>query len=133
MTTTNPDGQGDGAPFTVPILAQISQDVIVSPGVLQLSNVEPAKGATLHAELLALVPGAKLKVLAARLEGDASEDLELIVTPVAPDEDGRAQRHQIAFKSKPSLKAAHFRGTAVFETDDPQMPRISVPYAGSSR
>ena len=133
MTTTNADGQGDGAPFTVPILAQISPDVIVSPGVLQLSNVEAAKGATLHAELLALVPGAKLKVLAARLEGDASEDLELVVTPVSADEDGRAQRHQIEFRSKPSLKAAHFRGTAVFETDDPRNPRISVPYAGSSR
>lgn len=132
LSTTTADGTGVGAPFTVPILAQIAPDVVVSPGVLQLSNVDHEKGATLHAELLALVPGAKLKVLGTRLEGDASADLELVVTPDLPDEDGRAQRHQIEFRSKPSLRAANFRGTAIFETDDARMPRISVPYAGSS-
>jgi hypothetical protein len=132
LTTTTADGTGDGAVFTVPILAQIAADVIVSPGVLQLTNVDRAQGGKLNAELLTLVPGAKLKVLSARLEGDASADLELVVTPEKPDEQGRAQRHQILLKSKPSLKADHFRGTAVFETDDERWPRISVPYAGSS-
>jgi hypothetical protein len=133
LSTTNADGTGDGAAFSVPILAQVAPDIVVSPGILQLSNVDRSTGATLRAELLALVPGARVKVLATRLEGEASDDLELTVEASAPDEFGRAQRHEITFRAKPGLKAAYFRGTAVFETDDPGLPRIAVPYAGSSR
>jgi len=117
----------------VPILAQIAPDIIVSPGVLQMSIVDRAQGGSLEAELLALVPGAKIRVLSARLEGDDSADLELITTPTAPDEDGRAQRHLLTLRTKSSLKLGPFHGRAVIETDDPHMPRIVVPYAGSSR
>ncbi|MDZ4772617.1 MAG: DUF1573 domain-containing protein [Planctomycetota bacterium] len=133
LSTTTADGTGDGAQFSVPILAQIAPDIIVSPGVLQMSIVDRAQGGSLEAELLALVPGAKIRVLSARLEGDDSADLELITTPTAPDEDGRAQRHLLTLRTKSSLKLGPFHGRAVIETDDPHMPRIVVPYAGSSR
>ncbi|MBL8860196.1 MAG: DUF1573 domain-containing protein [Planctomycetes bacterium] len=133
LSTTRDDGEGEGAAFSVPILAQIVNDIVVNPGVLQLVNVDRARGAEMRAELLVLVPGGKIRVLAARLEGTASGELELIANPIDPDDEGRARVHEIVFKAGAALNTADFRGLAVFETDDPNMPRVTVPYAGTSR
>lgn len=132
LTTTGLDGTGDGAAFTVPILAQIVTDIVVHPGVLQFQNLDRARGGRAEAEVLALVPGARVRVLASHLEGEASDDLVLEVVPVDPGDDQRAKRHAIRLSSKPSLSAAAFHGTLVLELDDPATPRITIPYAGNS-
>lgn len=133
LSTTGSDGTGRGPAFSVPILAQITPDVLVVPGILQLSNVDPARGAEMQAELVALVPGTQLAVRSARLEGEGSQGLELVVEPVAPDETQRAARFAVVFRAKPGLPSGNFRGTAIFETDHPDFARVSVPYAGSVR
>ena len=132
LSTSRADGTGVGSAFSVPILAQIVGDIVVNPGVLQLTNVDRAQGGEMRAELLVLVPGGKIRVTAARLEGSGEGDLELVANPVDPDDEGRARVHAIVLRAKAGLKAAEFHGSAVFETDDPHMPRVTVPYAGSS-
>ncbi len=133
LRTTGPDGTGTGPAFHVPILAQISPDVSIAPGVLQLQVADRERGAELHAELRALVPGARFAIRAARLEGEATTGLELEARPLDADEDGRATSFDVVLRAKPGLPAGNFHGLAVFETDSAETPRVTAPFAGAVR
>jgi hypothetical protein len=126
LGTTNPDGAGVGQPFEVPVRAQVVTDCVVNPRVLLLAR---APGATLEAELVALAPGARVGLRAARVEGAGTATFTLEPQADRPDDGGRAARWtlKLALARPADLPAGNFSGRLVLELDDPALPRLEVP------
>lgn len=130
MRTTAPDGSEGGA-FSVTILAQVVPDIVVHPGILDLASLLPGQGGTRPAEIVSLVPGARVRVTGTRVEGDDAADFTIETKPIDPDESGKSQRHSLVLKCRPERKPGAFRGVVVIEFDSKETPRITVPFAGS--
>lgn len=133
LTTTNADGKGDGAPFTVPILAQVVTDVICEPIMLAKSDVESAAGATLKAEVQALVPGARVKVLDVALEGTDVQRFHASTKPVSPDENGSAAKHALELEVPAGTAIGTYAGKVVVAIDAPMQSKVEVPFTVTVR
>ncbi len=129
MTTTNADGKGDGATFTVPILAQIVTDVVIDPLSLAKNDVDGQSGATLDAQVKALVPGARVRVLAVALEGERSSVLRVESTPISPDAEGRAERHALKLIVPPGTPPGVYSGKISVAIDAELQHTVTVPYS----
>lgn len=129
FTTTRADGTTEGQQFQVPIRAQVVTDCIVEPRVLTLSRGDGV--ATVL--LMALVPGARVQVNSARVEGGASDVLHAEWEPVDADDSGRASRWRLRLSPRGELPPDGFSGKLVIELDDPLLPRLEVPYAAPPR
>jgi hypothetical protein len=132
LSTTSPDGT-EGAPFSVPILAQVTQEVVVHPPLIALGQVDPAQGARFEAEIVALVPGAPVKVISVRREGEGADALSVETKAVSPDEEGRAARHTLALVVPPGLAAGATVGNIVVMLDDETVKKLVVPFTVNVR
>jgi hypothetical protein len=130
LATTGPDGESAGAPLRVPVRAQVVTDCVVEPRVLTL----PAPGdAPLAAELVALAPGARVLVRAARLTGPGAESFTLQVEPLEPDSAGRAARWRLALERLADATAPTGALLLTLELDHELLPRLEVPLAPPRR
>lgn len=117
--------------FEVPIQALVIPDVDVVPSRLVVPRRPLARNPTATSELATLLPGHRLRVVSAHLEGTAAEHLRLTVEPAADDGTGGSTRWILKLAPLASLDVPQFEGEAVLELDDPQFPEIRVPYSGA--
>jgi hypothetical protein len=129
MTTTKDDGSGEGAPFYVPLSAQIAPEVVVRPALFPLKSAKSGEDLVARAELAALVPGERVHVKGTSAKGVGAESLKIECTPTAPDEQGRATQWQVVVSAPPNAKEKAFAGTVTIELDHPRVPKIDVSYS----
>jgi hypothetical protein len=117
-------------PLAVRVRGQVVADVVLDPPALYLRRL--GSGPTrAEAELRALVPGARIAVLASRLEGEGRAALRVEVAPIDPDAAGRSARWRVTLAADPELAPESFRGTLTLELDDPIVKQVDAPYAGA--
>jgi hypothetical protein len=129
LTSTKADGT-PGQVFTVPVLAQITTDVVVHPGVFQLGQIERGKASTLEGELSTLVPGETVKILSSKIVGQASEHMSFDTKALNPDDSGRAARWAFALNVDEKLAEPSFGGVVEITLDSKTTPVLTVTYAG---
>jgi len=128
LSTTGPDGIGEGRPFEVLLVAQGTPDVQILPERLLLA-VPPGGGAErAEAEILSRIPGQRFAVVGARLEGGASERLRVELVPASPDQDGRSGRWLVRLVASEPLVEPAVAGKLVLRLDDSQFPELQAAY-----
>jgi hypothetical protein len=133
MSTTRDDGTGEGPPFSVPVSAQITADVVLHPMLFALKGTKQDPELKAEVELVALVPGERVAVRKATAKGTGSDALKLDWTAQDPDERGRSSKWTIALRTRPEAKVLAFSGTISIELDHPRVAKIDVPYSGIAR
>lgn len=133
LSTSRDGGEREGLPFSVPVSAQIARDVVLHPSLFALHADARGEGALARADLVALVPGERIRVLAASARGASAEALSVGFDPVDPDDAGRASSWRIILRTTRSLQDALFSGTVAITLDHPRVPTIEAPYSASLR
>ncbi len=119
LRATDRDGTGEDGRLEVPVIAQVVPDVVLAKPLITLGAVASSEGALFESELNALVPGAKIKVLATRVESAAPVPLEIETEPIQPDADGRATRWSVRITMPPGAPTGFVSGDVVFVLDEP--------------
>ncbi|MDG1983244.1 MAG: DUF1573 domain-containing protein [Planctomycetota bacterium] len=119
LRTTDREGEGEGGRLTIPAIAQVVPDVVLGKPLITLGAVPSSAGATFESELTALVPGARLKVLATRVESSVPMDLGIQTAPINPDSSGRASVWTVQIAMPPGTAPGFISGDVVFVLDEP--------------
>jgi hypothetical protein len=119
LRTTDRDGTGEDGRLEVPVIAQVVPDVVLAKPLITLGAVASSEGAFFESELNALVPGAKIKVLATRVESAAPVPLEIETEALQPDADGRAALWRVRITMPPGASPGFVSGDVVFVLDEP--------------
>jgi hypothetical protein len=136
LSVSGEDGTGKGQPFQIPVRAQISEDVVAMPPVFLFGAFERAKGATKESELVALVPGERVRAIGMNVfgaQGGVPSEVAAEVTPVEPDADGRAEKWKIVLKASEKMPEGPFSGTLVIALDHPRVKAIRMAFSGTAR
>jgi len=135
LSVSSDDGSGRGPSFDVRVRAQISPDVVLRPPILSFGTVERGKSAVVSGEIVALVPGERVRVTGTRVAGLAGDAAGFAVeaTPVEPGDDGRAERWNLVLTTPASLAEPAFSGTLTIALDHPRVLEIRVPFSGATR
>lgn len=129
LGTTLSDGTGVGQHFEVKVRAQVVEDYVIEPRSVAIPReADGAATATLHA----LVPGARVRIREARLDGGGAASLRAEYEAIAPGDDGAAERWRITVRAVGELPVEAFGGRLVVVLDDPSLPVVEVPYAAPS-
>ncbi len=127
VKTSGPGGVGEGRPLDVKLRWTGVSDVEVAPARMLFLRNGAAGQELASAELITHMPGHRLKVLGHSLRGADESLLRVAIEPYAPDASGRATRWRIALEPSAPLSGA-LEGVLVLELDDPQWPRVEVPF-----
>jgi hypothetical protein len=136
LAVTGEDGTGEGAPFSIPVSAQISPEVVLRPPVLAFGTIAKGTAARVAAELVTLVPGERVIVTSTEVRTEpegAAQWIASETTPVDPGDEGSATHWTIVLQSWPMLEEPLFSGTLVLRTDHPRVGEIRVPFSGAVR
>ncbi|MFN0006917.1 MAG: DUF1573 domain-containing protein [Planctomycetota bacterium] len=136
LSVTGEDGTGEGAPFSIPVSAQISPELVVRPPVLAFGTIAKGTAARVVAELVSLIPGERVLVTSHEIRTEppgAARWIASEATPVDPEDEGSATRWTIVLQSWPKLEEPLFSGTLVLRTDHPHVGEIRVPFSGAVR
>jgi len=118
LSTTDENGQGDEGRLELPVVALVVPDVIPSPRLASLRTFNNSTGAEFTGRIVALVPGARLKVLAARVDGDHAGKYTVTFEPVKAFSDGRALEWTYTVKLGPGHPHGYVAGAVVFELEE---------------
>jgi hypothetical protein len=129
LSTTGPDGTGTGFAHEVPVIGQVVPDIVIEPGVLIFRAAEPGSLPRAEATVAALVPGERVLVRTAELEGTDSEHLRVEATPIDPDENGRATQWKLVIEALEPLRDRAFNGSVNVVTDHARVPSVRAPYS----
>ena len=127
LSTTDDQGEGADGLLQVDVTGSIVPDVMLYPRNLSFGQVQQGQTAQLEAHLKALVPGMRLKVLEARLEGPLADYATAEVTPLGPDGEGRAPQTDVRLELGGEPPVGRLDGTLILMLDDEQTPRIERP------
>lgn len=133
LLTSGPGGQGEGRPLDVQIAGIGVPDLGTTPTSLVFGGPSGENADVAAVEVFTRVPGQRLLVREARIEGDEKASLSAVVTPLEPDELGRSVRWRVELHCDRSLGAKAFGGALVLVLDDPTTPELSVPYMSAAR
>lgn len=134
LATTDAEGQGAGGRFEIAVWASVVPDVVVLPHNLHFGALAPGEGGTLEATLRALVPGARVKVLEAQVEGPRADLFAIDYEPQGyVDDQGRSDRWALRVTSSPEMASGRFAGTLRLRLDDEQTPEVVEEFAGYVR
>lgn len=136
LSVTGEDGTGEGTPFSIPVSAQISPEIVLRPPVLAFGTIAKGTAARVEAELVSLMPGGRVIVTSFELRAEPEGVARWIAseaTPVDPVSDGSATKWTIVLQSWPKLEEPLFSGTLILRTDHPKVPEIRVPFSGAVR
>ncbi len=133
MAVLDEEGQDAGRTFAVPVQALAVPDVEVVPRRLVFPERSLDRQPVARSELATLLPGHRLRVVDARVEGPAAPHLRLTVDPVDGTREGGSARWTIQLETLPTLDVPELEGEVVLEIDDPQFPEVRVAYTGTVR
>ena len=133
LTTRGFEGEQREATFDVHVTGRIVPDVIVDPPALYLDALTRGDTAQAVAELRALIPGARVALLGARVEGQGADLVRVEFEAVDPDAAGRSARWRVTLRTLAEVEPTRFAGEVHLELDDPALPEIVVPFSGALR
>jgi hypothetical protein len=134
LSTTDKAGQGDEGRLLVHVWARVVPDVIIHPEPIHFGLVSATQGGRAQAELRALVPGTRVRVLRASFQGTRAESLQCTFEPVGyVDPEGRCDRWSLSLSAAPGLAPGRFQGTLECLIDDEGTPRVSAALQGVVR
>jgi hypothetical protein len=128
VSSTGPDGTGEGDPLIVAVRARVVPDVVPYPPVLGF--LSPSQGSRPRAEgsLRALAPGHRIKIVDAEILGDVPEGLHISYEPDLPDAEGRSSRWQLVLEAPAGLERDLFTGTLRVMLEDPELDPIEIDF-----
>lgn len=133
LDVSGADGGGEGEPFTLPVRARIVEDVVLLPAALAFGRFDPTEGARVEARVQALVPGERIRVEGAILEGEGVESIEVDWSPIEPDALGRSSTWVLRLRAPPALAGTKLRGKLRVELDHPSLAWVEASLAGELR
>jgi hypothetical protein len=136
LSVSGDDGTGVGLPFQMTARAQISPDVVLRPPVFLFGAFERGKSAKIEGELVALVPGERVRVTGTQVSGiseSAAREITVEAAPIEPGDDGRAEKWKVVMRTSEKLADAAFSGTLVVALDHPRVSEIRVAFFGTTR
>ena len=92
------------------------------------------EGGLAQAEVQALVPGARVRILQTRFEGAGLEPLQCEFAPLGyVDAEGRCDRWSLKLRAPAGMAPGRFQGTLECLLDDEGAPRASAALQGVVR
>lgn len=134
LSTTDDVGEGDTGRLLVHVWARVVPDVVIRADPIHFGLVSAVEGGQAQAELRALVPGARVRVLEASFEGDGIGPLQCKFTPLGyVDSEGRCDRWSLELLAPPGMAPGRFQGTLECLLDDESSARVSAALQGVVR
>ena len=134
LSTTDEDGQGDAGRLLVQVWARVVPDVVIRADPIHFGLVSVEEGGLAQAEVQALVPGARVRILQARFEGAGLEPLQCEFAPLGyVDAEGRCDRWSLKLRAPAGMAPGRFQGTLECLLDDEGAPRASAALQGVVR
>ena len=128
LTTTGPEAAGQGKPLYVKVRWTGADDFEVVPNRLMFLRGAQGEGERAEVELISHAAGQLFKVLRSELQGAEAAHFDTTIEAASPDALGRANRVRVTLRPKAELGQRAANGVLVLELDDPQFPRVEVPY-----
>ncbi|MEL6715490.1 MAG: hypothetical protein AAFP86_17045, partial [Planctomycetota bacterium] len=119
LITTDDDGEGEDGRYRVPYVVQVVPDVSATPSVASFGLVQEGAPARASSELRALVPGARIGVRSATVEGPDGVRFEASYEPEQPDDAGRSARWTVTLAAPDGLPVGKATGVLRLELDEP--------------
>jgi hypothetical protein len=129
LKTSRPAGEGEGRPLDVTVQAIGVADIGCSPTQLTFGAPGSDRGDVAEVELATRVPGQRLAVQVARIEGDDAASLRATVAPIEPDERGASTRWRVQLHCDPALGPKALGGALVLALDDANTPELRIAYS----
>jgi hypothetical protein len=128
LSTTGPDGEGEGEPYTVEVRLTGVADVEIRPTRLLLRPLTLGELPRGEVQLFSHLTGHRLLIEGATVEGPGAEKLLVELRPDLPDDDGRSATWTIVLQASKALGPDPMMGVLKLTLDDPQHPELTVPY-----
>jgi hypothetical protein len=134
LSTTDDAGEGDKGRLLVHVWARVVPDVVIRADPIHFGLVSAVEGGQAQAELRALVPGTRVRILETRFEGAGLGPLQCRFTPLGyVDSEGRCDRWGLELLAPPGMAPGRFQGTLECLLDDEGSPRVSAALQGVVR
>jgi hypothetical protein len=117
-------------PYRLDALGQGLPDVEVRPSRVILRGFQGDGGAQASTHVVTNVPGARLRIVDAQVDGSEAERIAVTFSAVEPDPQGRSDRWQVEVAALPGIESERFSGRIRLLTDDAQTPELELTYAG---
>lgn len=119
LAVSDSDGNGDAGRLEIPVEIRIGPDNFLDPGMVTFGAMAKGSEKTVSARLNGLVPGSKIGIKEARIEGQNSEFLSVQQTVIRPDEEGRSQTWQFDVTISKSHPLGYLGAELVLVLDEP--------------
>jgi len=128
LSTSGPDGRGEGRPLEIQVQTNGVPDVTASPTRLVFPPADGARPNLALVEVQARLPGQKLKVRSTEILGPAADALKVLCEPIEPDEHGRATRLEVQLYLEPSEAPEAFSGVVRLEFEGDEAEPLEIQY-----
>jgi hypothetical protein len=129
LLTETADGQ-PAPSFRVKLQSSVTADITLDPTRVILRDFRSDGLGAETTTLVCNVPGQRVKVLGADVEGSFREFIDVEWAPLQPDDKQRSARWTIRVTVKPGIEVDRFSGAITLRLDDPQTPELKLTYAG---
>tara|TARA_R110002126_G_scaffold151471_2_gene298496 strand:+ start:3968 stop:5212 length:1245 start_codon:yes stop_codon:yes gene_type:complete len=133
LSTTDRNGEGNEGRLHVPVNAQVVQDVRIVPQILNMGLIQAGNVGTLAAEMHVLVPGQRVKILAAEITGDSAEHLTISYAPLRADPEGRDMLWTLKIACAADAPKGALNAIVELTLDDEVTPNIAARVQGAVR
>ena len=128
LSTSGPDGLGEGRPLEIQVQTNGIPDVTASPTRLVFPAAESVTPNLALVHVQAHLPGQKLKVRSTEILGPAADALQVLCEPIEPDQEGRAARLEVQLTMEPDVAPAAFSGVVRIEFEDGEAEPLEIQY-----
>ena len=115
------------------VFARVVDDVVVQPGRIVVGVVNEGQSARVEAELKTLVPGMRVGIEEATVEGALADHARVEYEPVGADGVGRSNRWKLVVHLDAGLPVGRFDGELLLSLDDSQYPEVRAQVMGNVR
>jgi len=119
LSSTGADGVGEGQPLEIPVRGTIVPDVVLRPAAMGFGRMDPEAGAQATAQLTALAPGHRVKVVDAMLQGEFPEGVRVAYEARNPDGEGASDSWTITITAPPTVDIDTFTGIVRIALSEP--------------
>lgn len=126
LSTSGPNGEGEGPPLRVAVRAEGVPDISVEPAIVLLDATPVGQAATNQARLITRLAGQRLLVESARVEGDLAGVFDVEATPQRPDDDGRSPLWTLRLIARAEQGTSPASGRLVVVLDDAEQAPVEA-------
>lgn len=125
LAVSDENGEGEDGRVTIPVVARVGPDAFLDPGMFTYGAVKPGETRLRQAQLIGLVPGAKLRIIGARIENASADAFTVSYRAADTDEgglkdaDGRSNRWIIDVQLGADHPEGYLGGEVVLTLEEP--------------